>query len=273
MKKQELKNAISGQIGRFREGALQGLSTLIFPEGTTWGYGGLKKIHSGAYQVVESTFQTAKKKVYVLPINVKVDRLANGTKDVFIKVGKPFFLRKPKEEFNHALYKTLQRLHTITFSQIAAFYLKRLAEIKDDAAETIIIEKEKFIAAVEKITQDIHRRVRAHALPYIDSALLNHEYLIRKVNSFLKYCRKSKYILEIRREGDSEILVLSRKKILADYPAKEYRKLNPLGYHANELKSLGEDIIRSIYDHYLVSKRRAAGIKPFMQTLSMDRHQ
>jgi 1-acyl-sn-glycerol-3-phosphate acyltransferase len=273
MKKQELKNAISGQIDRFREGAVQGLSTLIFPEGTTWGFGGLKKIRSGAYQVVESSFQTAKRKVYVLPINVKVDRLVKGSKDVFIKVGKPFFMRKPREEFNRALYETLQRLHTITFSQIAAFYLKHLAEIKEDASETIVIEKEKFIAAVERITHDIHKRVKARVLPHIDSALLNHEYLVMKVNGFLKYCRKSKYILEIRRDGNREILVVSRKRILADYPPKQYRKLNPLGYHANELKSLGNEVIRSIYDRYLIARSNKSKQKIVLHPAPMNIHQ
>jgi hypothetical protein len=53
--------------------------------------------------------------------------------------------------------------------------------------------------------------------------------------------------------GNSEVFLMSRDKILADYAPKEYRKLNPLGYHANELKSLGENLIRSIYDRYLVA--------------------
>ncbi len=30
----------------------------------------------------------------------------------------------------------------------------------------------------------------------------------------------------------------------------DYRKRNPVGFHANELKSLGEDVIRSIFDRY-----------------------
>lgn len=251
LKKQELTKAISGQIGHFREGAVQGLSALVFPEGTTWGYGGLKKIRSGVYQIVESAFQAANKKVYILPINVKMDRLAEGAKDVFINVGEPFFMRKPREDFNRVIYDTLQKLQTITFSQIAAFYLKCLAEIREDAAGTLAIEKEKFIAEVERITLEIHQQVTAHVLPYMDSALLNHDYLVRKTEHFLKYCMKSKYIQEIRHMGKSEILVVSRKKILADYAPRDYRKLNPLGYHANELKSLGEETIRSIYNRYL----------------------
>jgi 1-acyl-sn-glycerol-3-phosphate acyltransferase len=252
LKKQELTKAISGQIGHFREGAVQGLSALVFPEGTTWGYGGLKKIRSSVYQIVESAFQAANKKVYILPINVKMDRLAEGSKDVFINVGEPFFMREPREEFNRALYETLQNLHTITFSQIAAFYLKCRAEIMD-TAETLAIEKEKFIAELERISHEINQQVTAHVLPYMDSALLNNEYLVRKVDRFLTYCRKRKYILETRHMGKSEILILSHEKILADYGRREYRKLNPIGYHANELKSLGEDTIRSIYDRCLVT--------------------
>ncbi|MBN1381225.1 MAG: 1-acyl-sn-glycerol-3-phosphate acyltransferase [Deltaproteobacteria bacterium] len=252
MKKPELKNTISGQLNQFSQGAERGLSTLIFPEGTTWGYGGLKKIRSGVYQIVESTFQAVNKKVYVLPINVKMDRLAKGAKDVFINVGKPFFMRKPKEEFNRAIHETLQSLHTITFSQIASFYFRCRAEIMT-TAENVAVEKEKFITEIEKITHDIHEQVTARVLPYMDSTLLNHDYLLRKVDHFLKYLRKTNYIQEIRQRGHSAILVVNCEKILADYAPKEYRKRNPLGYHANELTSLGEDIIRSIYDRYLVA--------------------
>ncbi len=261
-KKQALHKAINEQVGRFREGAARGLSTLIFPEGTTWGFGGLKKIRSAAFQVVEGAFENARKKVYILPINVKVDRLVRGSKDVFIQVGRPFFARRPKEEFNRILFDTLQHLHTITFSQIAAYYLKRLAEIQDDAAETITVEKERFLATLEEITRDIHERVKAQVLPHLDAELLDRRRLLEKVSRFLKYCSRNRYLLEVRRQGEREILVLNRRKVLEDYPARDYRKRNPVGFHANELKSLGEDVVRSIYDRYLSGPGRPSSIVP-----------
>lgn len=270
MTRQVVRNILSGQINCFRQGALQGLSTLIFPEGTTWGYGGLKKIRSSAHQIVQSTFQAAGKEVYLLPINVKVDRLVAGTKDVFIKVGKPFFMNKQKEEFNRVLSETLNGLHTITFSQIAAFYLKHLAEVGEDAAETMDMEKKKFIAAMERITQDLHRRVRARVLPHMDPALLNRLQLLKKINGFLKYCRKSKYILAIRHCGQGGVLVLNRSKILADHSQMEYRKLNPLGYHANELTSLGEDVIRSVYDRHMMTEGRIMQRKSVLQAIPLN---
>ncbi|HOI73108.1 MAG TPA: 1-acyl-sn-glycerol-3-phosphate acyltransferase [Syntrophales bacterium] len=251
MKRQALHQAIDEQVGKFREAAARGLSTLIFPEGTTWGFGGLKKIRSAAFQVVEGAFESAREKVYILPINVKVDRLVRGSKDVFIRVGRPFFARKPKEEFNLLLFDTLQHLHTITFSQIAAYYLKRLAEIQDGAAETVTVEKERFLAALEEIVRDIHERVRAHVLPHLDPDLLDHRRLLEKVRRFLKYCSQNRYLLEIRRQGGKEILVLNRRRVLEDYPVRDYRKRNPVGFHANELKSLGEDVVRAIYDRCL----------------------
>jgi len=42
-KKEDLRREISDQLSRFKDSSVRGISTLIFPEGTTWGYGGLKK--------------------------------------------------------------------------------------------------------------------------------------------------------------------------------------------------------------------------------------
>lgn len=253
IKRQALHKAINEQMDKFREGTAQGLSTLIFPEGTTRGFGGLKKIRSAAFQIVEDTFHSTCGEVHILPINVKVDRLVRGSKDVFIKVGRPYFIRKSKEDFNRFLFETLQRLHTITFSQIAAYYLKRLAEIQDDAVETLSVERDHFLISLQKITRDIHERVKARVLPHLDSDLLDHRSLVGKVRLFLRYCTKSKYLLEIRNHDGREVLVLDRRKILEKYPIWEYRKRNPVGFHANELTSLGEDIIRAIYNRHLNS--------------------
>lgn len=262
MKRQDLRRAIHQQVDRFREGALQGLSTVIFPEGTTWGFGGLKKIRSAAFQVVEGTFESARRKVYILPINVKVDRLVQGSKDVFIRVGRPFFMRKPREEFNRFLFDTLQRLHTITFSQIAAYYLRRLAESQDGDSETVTVEKERLLVALETIIREIHDRVKARVLPHFDAGLLDRQCLTGKVRRFLKYCARSRYLVETRMQGGREILVLNRRKVLEEHPASDYRKRNPVGFHANELKSLGEDVIRAIYDRCLHGPRTPGSAAP-----------
>jgi hypothetical protein len=202
---------------------------------------------------VEGAFESARREVYILPINVKVDRLVRGYKDVFIRVGRPFFMRKPREDFNRFLSETLQHLHTITFSQISAYYLKRLAELQQEAVETVTVEKDRFLATLEEITRDIHEQVKAHVLPNLDPSLLDRRHRIAKIRRFLKYCARNRYITEVRRRGGVDVLVMNCRKVLAEHPARDYRKSNPVGFHANELKSLGEDVIRSIYDHYLSS--------------------
>ena len=83
---------------QFKSRISDGFSTLIFPEGTTWGYGGLRKIRSAVYQLVSTSFDQHGKKIYMLPINVKVDKLVQGWKDVFINVGKLEFFIKSKDE-------------------------------------------------------------------------------------------------------------------------------------------------------------------------------
>jgi 1-acyl-sn-glycerol-3-phosphate acyltransferase len=160
-KKNEIKKELSHQINHFKDSVSHGMSTLIFPEGTTWGFGGLKKIRSAAYQLVSNTFKEYEKKVYVLPINVKVDRLLQGYKDVFINVGNPEFILKSKEDFNQYIRNRLIKLHTITFSQIGAYYLKKASILSAQTKKDIILTKENLTAQAEKIplkkSQMIHK--------------------------------------------------------------------------------------------------------------------
>ncbi|PKN69633.1 MAG: hypothetical protein CVU54_09875 [Deltaproteobacteria bacterium HGW-Deltaproteobacteria-12] len=247
-KKEELRNEISDQFSRFKEGSIQGISTLIFPEGTTWGYGGLKKIRSAVYQVLENTFQSAGRSVYILPINVKVDRLVKGAKDVFIRIGPPVFFRKPKDEFNRTLYELLQQLHTITFSQVAAYYLKRLAEIKRETARTVIFQKEIFLKDLEAILVEMNRLAGDRILPGFDPGLLDRQYLSDKVERFLKYCLKKHYLQKKNLSERKEDLLLDIERTLSSYPIKEFRKANPVAFCANELTSVGEKTVRPVFD-------------------------
>jgi 1-acyl-sn-glycerol-3-phosphate acyltransferase len=253
-KKEELRQEISDQLSRFRDSSIQGISTLIFPEGTTCGYGGLKKIHSSVYHVLEKTFQSTGQKVYILPINVKVDRLVKGAKDVFIRIGPPVFFRKPKDEFNRTLYELLQQLHTITFSQVAAYYLKRLAEMKRDTARTVIFRKKLFLQNLEVILVEINRLSHDRILPDFDPDLLDHRYLSGKVERFLKYCLKMQYLQKKRLSDGKETILLDIERILSSYTIKEFRKANPLGFCANELTSLGEQTVRPMFDALLRSR-------------------
>ena len=54
-------------------------------------------------------------------------------------------------------------------------------------------------------------------------------------------------VVEIPVEENDKAYQLNREKVLAEYPARVYRKLNPVGFHANELTSLGEDTIDSVF--------------------------
>lgn len=246
-KREEVKKEISLHLNYFKEKLSEGFSTLIFPEGTTWGYGGIKKIRSAAYQLVDNCYSYYQQKVHILPINVKVDRLVKGTKDIFINVGAPQFIQKSRDEFNQLLFQTLQRLHTITFSQIAAYYLKRLSTLSTSIQDNITLTREHLTVQLHKAVERINTLVQRSVLPDFDIRLIDKQYLSSKVNKFIQYCVKKGYLNEIPIEENDKAYQLNREKVLAEYPARVYRKLNPVGFHANELTSLGEDTIDSVF--------------------------
>lgn len=258
-KKDEIKKELSHQINHFKDTVSQGMSTLIFPEGTTWGFGGLKKIRSAAYQLVSNTFREYGKKVYVLPINVKVDRLLQGYKDVFINVGNPEFILKSKEDFNRYIRHRLMKLHTITFSQIGAYYLKKASILSAQTKREIILTKENLTAQAERIVREIHSRVQDKTLPAFDVRLIDKKYLSKKVGRFIKYCTKNKYLIEVKEARRPKIYILNRDKVLQQYPAKLFRKLNPVGFAANELTSLGEKKIEPLFDITVSVDMRESG--------------
>jgi len=243
----ELKKEIADQFSQFKHKIAEGFSTLIFPEGTTWGFGGLKKIRSSVYQLVSNAFEQYEKKVYILPINVKVDRLVKGWKDIFINVGPPQFILQSREEFNQCLHHTLQKLHTITFSQVGAYYIKRISELSQQAKVEARLTKEHLVKHLEAAIQEIHTKVLDKILPAIDSKLIDKKYLRKKANRFIRYCLKKKYILKDAREPSKKTYIVNLNKVLAKYPEKIYRKQNPIGFHANELVSLGEQTIEPIF--------------------------
>lgn len=246
-KRDEVKKEIALHLNYFKERLSEGFSTLIFPEGTTWGYGGIKKIRSAAYQLVDNCYNYYQQKVHILPINVKVDRLVKGTKDIFINVGAPQFIQKSRDEFNQLLFQTLQRLHTITFSQIAAYYLKRLSILSTSIQDNITLTREHLTVQLHRAVERINARVQKRILPDFDIRLIDKQYLSSKVNKFIQYCVKKGYLKEVPLEKNDKVYLLNREKVLAEYPAKVYRKLNPVGFHANELTSLGEETVDSLF--------------------------
>lgn len=243
----QIKQEIKEQMDRIRDGIHRGFTTIVFPEGTTWGFGGLKKIRSSVYQLVENTYREYKRKTYVLPINVKVDRLLKGRKDIFINIGKPVFFRKSKDEFNRRLHRIMQRLHTITFSQLAAYYLKYLADEARKGRIRLELAADAFADSLEPIVNDVALMVKRRVLPEFDTRLLDRKFLRKKAARFLKYCLKQGYLITTGISKRIQTFSLNCDLVLAEYSARQYRKLNPLGFHANELISLGEDIIKSIY--------------------------
>jgi 1-acyl-sn-glycerol-3-phosphate acyltransferase len=245
-KKNEIRHEITEQINSIRNSVTRGMSTVVFPEGTTWGCGGLKRIRSIVYQLVEKTLATLQKKVFIIPVNVKVDRLTTGAKDVFIRIGRPVFLQCAKEEFNRRLFRLMQRLHTITFSQVGALLVRRLAEIERDGREKIELTRDTFVAGAEKIIGDITEWSKSHRFPELDTKLLERRYLKKKAALFIRYCRKRGYIASTRARSGIEVLQLNIEQILSVYPDRTYRKKNPLGFHANEMLSLGERTIRRL---------------------------
>ncbi|MBN1534214.1 MAG: 1-acyl-sn-glycerol-3-phosphate acyltransferase [Spirochaetes bacterium] len=242
-KKSEIKQEITEQINAIKNSVTRGMSTVVFPEGTTWGFGGLKRIRSIVYQLVERTLTTLQKKVFIIPVNIKVDRLTTGAKDVFIRIGRPVFLQCTKDEFNRRLFNLMQRLHTITFSQVGALLVRRLAEIERDSRHRIEISRDSFIAGVEKIIGDILEWSNSHRFPEFDRRLLEPKYLKKKTVLFIRYCRSKGYLVTTKARSGIEVLQLNIEEILSMHPDRTYRKKNPLGFHANEMLSLGERTI------------------------------
>lgn len=253
----ELKKEIAEQFSQFKNKISEGFSTLVFPEGTTWGFGGLKKIRSSVYQLVSNAFEQYEKKIYILPINVKVDRLVKGWKDIFINVGQPQFVLKSREEFNEYLHHTLQKLHTITFSQVGAYYLQRISELSQLARVEARLTRENLISQLEKAIVEINTKVQEKILPAIDAKLIDKDYLRKKANRFIRYCLKKKYILKESRKNTQKTYIINLNKVLAQYPEKIFRKQNPIGFHANELISLGEQTIEPIFRASVQSDRFA----------------
>lgn len=240
-----VRQQISSQFSKFKERIADGFSTLIFPEGTTWGYGGLRRIRSAVYQLVATSWEQHDKKIYILPVNVKVDKLVKGWKDVFINIGAPQFFIKSKEEFNQHLFQVLQRLHTITFSQVAAYHLRDLAHKRIAGETKIILEKVQWVEHLEIAIQKLRQKVSEGVLPAIDQKLAERPYFLDKVERFIGYCESYKYL---KRLADRQTFHLNVAKVLSDHPLKQFRKKNPLAYHANELASLGEGIIKPAFD-------------------------
>jgi len=247
-KKAVIRNEIGEKMSQFKTELKDGMSTLIFPEGTTWGYGGLKRLRSGIYQLVSGAYTNFKRKVYILPINVKVDRCVKGKKDIFIRVGKPEFFVRSAESFNHHLEKIMKGLHTITLSQIASFYLRRLAELYDARQVPLKITRDDLRRELEAVVSKTASMVKGRRLPHIDEGLFDSHYLAKKTDAFIKFCLDTGYILK-NSEGDTRItFIVNAKRILDMHSMKTFRKLNPLGFSANELLSLGEDKIRHLFD-------------------------
>ena len=235
-----VKHQISSQFNQFRSKISDGFSTLIFPEGTTWGYGGLRKIRSAVFQLVSTSYEEFGKKIYMVPINVKVDRLVSGWKDVFINIGTPEFFLKEKEAFNHHLYSLLLRLHTITFSQVAAYYLRRLAGKGEQSGTEIPICKSQLFERLDNAANELHRRVKEGLLPNIDQRLTDAPYLTGKIDRLFQYGVKHQFF--VRTPKDSSCYRLNGEKILSHFPKKVFRKKNPVAFHANEFASLGSHI-------------------------------
>ena len=243
--KNQVKHEIHSQMVKFKHSIHSGFSTLIFPEGTTWSFGGLKNLRSGIFQLVDSTYRHFRQKLYILPINVKVDRCIAGKKDIFINVGEPFFMLGDKEKFLDRVSEILKSLHTITFSQIAATYLQRMAMAVENIDKAIVLKKEELASQLDTVINDIIVLVKEGKLPGIDEYLFDSNYRHKKLKRFLKFCIKKGYIEKI--DGQYMINV---QRVLASFHIKSYRKENPVGFTANEFLSINYNCIMTIYEKY-----------------------
>jgi uncharacterized coiled-coil protein SlyX len=131
---------------------------------------------------------------------------------------------------------------------VGAYYLKRLSELSRQAKVEARLTRENLIAQLENAIQEIHAKVQEKMLPAIDVKLIDRSYLKKKTKKFIRYCLKKKYILKESRKNDQKTYIINLNKVLAQYPEKIFRKQNPIGFHANELISLGEKTIEPIFN-------------------------
>jgi uncharacterized protein YlaN (UPF0358 family) len=150
-----------------------------------------------------------------------------------------------KENFLDRVSEILKSLHTITFSQIAATYLQRMAMAVEHIDKAIVLKKEELASQLDTIINDINVLVKEGKLPSIDEYLLDSNYRHKKLKRFLKFCIKKGYIEKI--DG---YYMINVQRVLASFHIKSYRKENPVGFTANEFLSINYNCIMTIYEKY-----------------------
>ncbi len=76
-----------------------------------------------------------------------------------------------------------------------------------------MMARERFVASMERITTEIGEMVRRKKLPDIDTGLMEREYLLKKANGFIRYCRKKRYLLDPPSGGKDEGFILDKNHL------------------------------------------------------------
>jgi len=120
--------------------------------------------------------------------------------------------------------------------------------MSEKTEKKVLLTRENLVFQLKNIVNKIQVKVKKKILPAFDSNLTDNNYLEMKVQKFLAYCVKKKYLIK-NIQADGEITYsLNMDMVLAEHPKKLFRKHNPLAYHANELLSLGEKSIKPLFN-------------------------
>ncbi len=157
----------------------------------------------------------------VLPVNLTYDFMGTGRQSVFITIGKEMSGIKDlsARRIEQKVINAVSCLGTITFSQLAARGMRRLAESNP-------------LVHVRDLQQEIIREARwlADSNHWVDQAIFDPAAFRRRWNKFVTYCTQKKLL---RFEGP---WILYDRDIL--FGGYANGRINPWEYAANELDAI-----------------------------------
>ena len=188
----------------------------IAPEGGLETNGIFDEAKSGLIRIV----QTARDAI-IIPVNITYDFITTGKQRAFMTIGKELHGVKEwsRQRLEHEVIGAVSRLGTITFSQLAAVSLRRLAQ-NGDLIHTGALRQEIMRNAL-RLVGDGYR---------VDTVVLMPDEFAKRWRKFIAYCR-NKRILELIGSW-----ILCDQRALANTGEEEHA--TALSYAANEFNAI-----------------------------------
>ncbi|UCE98332.1 MAG: 1-acyl-sn-glycerol-3-phosphate acyltransferase [Dehalococcoidia bacterium] len=211
---------IKKQLTLFTNILNKGDICLLAPEGGLSTDGRFWPVRSGLYRLVSNTIRDVK----ILPINTTYDFMTQGRMQIYINIGKEMTGLKQwdKTKLEKQVQMNLTSLTTVTMGQIGSSAIIGLLGEKHRSFK----ESELFNIISTKM-----KEINARGI-HVDKRLLFKKSLNWRYRDFLKFCIKRKIIIPEPNESSFQI---STK--VENNPNGRFNE-NPVGYSANELRSI-----------------------------------